>query len=132
MPISMRVDMKVKTDGLDKLIESCTGISDVAGDEVSRYVVVATKARTPVRTGNLRRRWGRGRIGVGKMGGWRIYNTAFYAPFIEFGTVKMPPRPMLQPSVMEARRLWSGVIGKLIMIAVTRVIYPYHDEGYTG
>lgn len=98
MPITMRV----KLDGLDKLLEIFKKI-DVKYPatellkEFGAAVVEEAKAISPVRTGYLRSRiqsrtmWGSLWLGT----------DCPYAPWVEFGTRFMAPRPHMAPAVLK-------------------------------
>jgi hypothetical protein len=60
-----------------------------------------TRARTPVRTGNLRDGWGFKL----KDTSIEVYNTQPYATFVEYGTDKIAPRAMLRTSLAEADQI---------------------------
>jgi hypothetical protein len=57
-----------------------------------------TRARTPVRTGNLRDGWGFKL----KDTSIEVYNTQPYATYVEYGTDKIAPRAMLRTSIAES------------------------------
>lgn len=121
---------KVQVQGLRQLGEAMRGLSaDIAG-KVGRQAAAAgagvvrkaARAKAPVRTGNLRAaivmkrmaespltaeyvitpRRGKTRdVKAAKAGTGALGKDAFYAPFVEFGTVKMPAQPVLRPALQE-------------------------------
>ncbi|MCF8473078.1 MAG: HK97 gp10 family phage protein [Emcibacter sp.] len=44
---------------------------------------------------------------------FRVLTDISYARYVEFGTVKFPPRPFLTPSVEEVKVTYSDLISKL-------------------
>lgn len=55
----------------------------------------ALRPATPIRTGHLRRSW----KGTHSKYQGKVSNTAYYAAFVEFGTSKQRPQPMLTPMI---------------------------------
>lgn len=83
------------------------------------------KANVPTRTGRLRANLSAkasrdglsAKIGIrGKRAGRR----AFYGMFVEFGTVKMPARPFLQPAFEANRKRVSAGVRKALQSVLAR------------
>ena len=68
-----------------------------AANIAKTYGLALVKARTPVDTGDLKGSWKAKLEG----NGIRFNNDMYYAGWVEFGTVKMSPRAMLQSSLPE-------------------------------
>ena len=68
---------------------------------IAEGIVRDAKSRTPIGpTGDLFRGWQSSPINPGV---WLVVNDVRYARYVEFGTRKMDPQPMLGPALMKAR-----------------------------
>ena len=82
-------------------------IVDQTGVDTKRFA----EAGTPVDTGALRASWKIQTSGKGAKRKVVIANTVFdrtgvdYAPFVEYGTIKMAPRRMLTKALVKADRI---------------------------
>ena len=95
-------------------------IAEELGTAVRDLVLLVeaeAKKRCPVDTGLLRasitpviESWAAGYVGT---------NTA-YAPFVEYGTSKMPAQPFLEPAFEEGRKQASKIFGAAIARAIAR------------
>ena len=107
-----------------RLQAALKAVPEVTAEELGRAVrdVVLlvegeAKKRCPVDTGLLRasitpviESWAAGYVGT---------NTA-YAPFVEYGTSKMPAQPFLEPAFEEGRKQASKIFGAAIARAIAR------------
>lgn len=66
-------------------------------DEVDKAVYDTPPSDSYVRTGNLRNGMGH----TTDEDSAYIYNNVEYAPYVEYGTSKMKPRPFIKPAVTE-------------------------------
>lgn len=103
MPAAIWADFKLNTAKLDTLLASTQAAADGAAEEEAAEIVQGCKRRSRVRTGAMKRMWNRQRIGVGRRGGWRIYDSIPYTIYNEFGTIHMSAQPMLGPEMRAAR-----------------------------
>ncbi len=93
--------LQVKVEGLDKLVRFLSrfeALREPVGDAVQLFLektVFDAKAVVPVRTGRLQRS-----IVFGG-GGWEwwVGSRLDYAPYVEFGTSRMSPRPYIWPAL---------------------------------
>jgi len=94
--------LDVQVEGLDSLLKVLNRYEDLmepASDAVEVYLqktVFDAQAIVPVRTGTLQRSimyWG-------SQGDFHVGSRVYYAPFVEFGTYRMRPRPYLIPSLL--------------------------------
>lgn len=95
----LKADLKLNLDKLNNLAASTQGIAQHAAEELSEQVVQEAKNLSRVDKGDMQKGWTRQKIGAGKRGGYRIYNTVPYTVFNEYGTHKMSPQPMLGPAM---------------------------------
>lgn len=70
-------------------------------EEFGIELLERVRARTPVRTGDLKGGWGFQM----RQESIDIYNTKDYAGYVEFGTEKMAPRAMLRTSLLEKEQI---------------------------
>lgn len=66
----------------------------------------------PYRTGNLRRSYHTKRVGKYEVQVGNDPSIAYYALFVEFGTVKMAPRPHLRPAAEAAGQRFGAQIAE--------------------
>jgi HK97 gp10 family phage protein len=94
--------LSIKVEGLDKLVKALSQIQGMQGplaEAMELYlerVVTDAKNIVPVRTGTLQRSimW------QGGEGEYRVGSRVFYAPYVEYGTSRMAPRPFLGPAML--------------------------------
>ena len=114
------IDLR-KIERLQKALQHAPGIiAEELGKAVRDLVLLVeaeAKKRCPVDTGKLRasitpviQSWAAGYVGT---------NTA-YAPYVEYGTRKMPAQPFLEPAFLEGKRLASKIFGEAISRAIAR------------
>lgn len=116
-------DISVKISGLEKMIEFSVGLGDsiqeIADEEIERGLIKAeVEARriVPVRTGFLRSTIGHRRLAVAA---FVFEATAYYAVYVEYGTVKMRAQPYMRPALwrvlpeirMRIKRRFEGMSG---------------------
>lgn len=78
---------------------------DPMTERIANEVMRAARARTPVgKTGALIGGW---KVQKLRTAGYRVINDVFYARFLEHGTRKMRPKPMLGPAVLAARQRYG-------------------------
>ena len=93
--------LQVKVEGLDNLVRFLSRFEDLrepVGDAVQLFLektVFDAKAVVPVRTGMLQRSIVFGGGGLE----WWVGSRLDYAPYIEFGTSRMSPRPYIWPAL---------------------------------
>jgi HK97 gp10 family phage protein len=76
-------------------------VSDPIAKKIAEAIAADAASRSPVgETGNLRRGW---KATPEAEAQWIVSNAVRYAKFVEFGTRKMQPQPMLGPALMAAR-----------------------------
>lgn len=97
----MRINVNI--DGVDDTISRLRAYEITKRESVKRIIAeTATKidrdavALTPVDTGNLKSGWHTQYFLNGFTA--EVSNPVYYAPYIEFGTVKMRAQPMLTPA----------------------------------
>lgn len=123
----LSVDLKIKREGLDNMEKS-----DIVGaftGELSKRIVELAKENSRVDTGAMQKGWNRSKIGEGRRGGWRIFNTVPYTVHNEFGTVHMPAQPMLGPAVDEVSEMIPEEARKIIEASVVGGVYGGGDGG---
>ncbi len=92
--------LQVKVEGLDNLVRFLSrfeALREPVGDAVqlfSEKTVFDAKAVVPVRTGRLQRS-----IVFGGGLEWWVGSRLDYAPYVEFGTSRMSPRPYIWPAL---------------------------------
>ncbi len=111
----LKVDLRVDKKGLDNLKGSEIGA--VITGNLSKRMVEIAKENSRVDTGDMQKGWNRSKIGTGRNGGWRIYNTVPYTVHHEFGTVKMSAQPMLGPAMDEVSQMIPEEARRVIEIA---------------
>lgn len=74
--------------------------------EARDYAETAVKARTPVRTGELKANW---QVGKSKTS-VTFSNQTPYAAFVEYGTRRMKPRAMMQKTLPETQEVFKQAI----------------------
>lgn len=79
---------------------------DEALQEARDYAETAVKARTPVRTGELKANW---QIGKSKTS-VTFSNQTPYAAFVEYGTRRMKPRAMMQKTLPETQEVFKQAL----------------------
>ncbi len=89
---------------------SVNGTIRDAAKKAASYGKMRIKARTPVRTGQLRDAWNVKIEGYGV----RITNEKKYAIFVEMGTRYMDARPMVAPTVDEIRKEFKRLLVKSV------------------
>ncbi len=110
-----------KIERLQKALARAPGIiTEELGKAVRDLVLLVeteAKKRCPVDTGKLRasitpviESWAAGYVGT---------NT-HYAPYVEYGTEKMPAQPFLEPAFLEGQRQASKIFGEAISRAISR------------
>ena len=110
-----------KIGRLQKALARAPGIITEELGTAVRYLVLLVEAEAkklcPVDTGKLRasitpviESWAAGYVGT---------NT-HYAPYVEYGTEKMPAQPFLEPAFLEGKRQASKVFGEAIARAISR------------
>ena len=110
-----------KIERLQKALRRAPAIiTEELGTAVRDLVLlVEAKAKKlcPVDTGKLRasitpviESWAAGYVGT---------NT-HYAPYVEYGTEKMPAQPFLEPAFLEGKRQASKIFGEAISRAISR------------
>jgi HK97 gp10 family phage protein len=91
---------------LDSLIAALDGRAERLVVELAAEAANRTKQKAPVRTGNLRRSYHYELDPSDPQRLTAIVGTdVAYAPYVEFGTRKMAPRPHLLPAFEEVRAL---------------------------
>ena len=95
-------------------------ITEELGNAVRDLVLLVeevAKKHCPVDTGNLQasitpviESWAAGYVGT---------NT-HYAPYVEYGTEKVPAQPFLEPAFLEGKKQASKIFGKAIGRAIAR------------
>jgi len=99
----MMAALNIKVEGVDNLVKALSqiqGFEKPLAEALELYlekVVTDAKAIVPVRTGTLQRSirfWG----GEGK---YTVGSRVHYAPYVEYGTSRMAPRPFLIPALMQ-------------------------------
>jgi len=94
--------LSIKVEGLDKLVKALSqiqGMQEPLAEAMELYlekVVQDAKNIVPVRTGTLQRSimW------QGGEGEYRVGSRVHYAPYVEYGTSRMAPRPFLGPAML--------------------------------
>lgn len=74
-------------------------------------IEAGAKARVPVKTGTLRRSIHTEMSGPTTA---RVGTSVFYGPYVEYGTVRMAPRPYLTPAAEAARPRFVADMSKLM------------------
>lgn len=96
------IGLDIRVEGLESLtrILERLKLSEPAGDAIELFldkIVLDAKAIVPVRTGTLQRSihwWG----GEGE---YHVGSNVHYAPYVEYGTSRMAPRPYLTPALLQ-------------------------------
>lgn len=98
--------------------------------EARDYAETAVKARTPVRTGDLKAGW---RVSANKTS-VTFQNQIPYAVFVEYGTSKMKPRAMLQKTLPEAQQVFKQAILRKLGVRLSNKVGSFtNDQGdYSG
>jgi len=96
------MSLSIKVEGLDKLIKALNqiqGLQEPLDEAIELFlekVVTDAKSIVPVKTGTLQRSisWQGGR------GEYKVGSRVNYAPYVEYGTSRMVPRPFLGPALL--------------------------------
>jgi len=99
----MMAALNIKVEGLESLLKALDQIAHLnepAAQAIELYldkVVGDAQAIVPVRTGTLQRsiQW------WGGEGEYMVGSRVHYAPYVEYGTSRMAPRPYLTPALMQ-------------------------------
>ena len=67
---------------------------------IAQSVMSDARSRTPLKTGRLRAGWAVAKVADAE---YIVSNPVRYAKYVEFGTRKMQPQPMLGPALIRAR-----------------------------
>lgn len=126
----LKADIRVDYKKLDNLAKSTQGIASQAASELSAEVVRLAKEKSRVDSGKMQAGWNRSKIGAGRKGGYRIYNTVPYTVFNEFGTSRMEAQPMLGPAMVEVEPEIPKRVRKWIEIGINQFISE--NSGYGG
>jgi len=110
------VALEFKVEGIEKLVKALSqiqGLDEPLAEAMELYlekVVDDAKAFAPIRTGRLKRSIGFWR----SEGGYHVGSGVSYAPFVEFGTSRMAPRPFLAPALSKNISLLKAtLLGKI-------------------
>jgi HK97 gp10 family phage protein len=96
------MSLKIEVTGIDKLVKTLSQIEVIkepVADAMELYlekVVTDAKSIVPVRTGTLQRSI----MFSGGEGEYQVGSRVHYAPFVEYGTSRMRPRPFLTPALL--------------------------------
>lgn len=118
----LKADIKIDTKKLDTLAKSTQGIAQHAAEEISKAVVQIAKDNSRVDTGRMQKGWSRQKIGKGKRGGYRIFNTVPYTIYNEYGTIKMSAQPMLGPAMKQVESSIPSRVRKWIEIGTRQFV----------
>lgn len=118
----LKADIRVDIKKLENLAKSTQGIASQAASELSAEVVRLAKEKSRVDSGAMQAGWNRAKIGAGRKGGYRIYNTVPYTVFNEFGTSKMPAQPMLGPALTEVEPEIPKRVKKWVEFAINQFV----------
>jgi len=110
----MAFEIKVEgTEKLAKALSSIANIQEPAAEAIELYlqkVVDDAKAIVPVRTGTLQRSirfWA-------EEGEYHVGSDVHYAPYVEYGSSRMAPRPFLTPALQwNLHLLKDALLGKV-------------------
>jgi hypothetical protein len=104
--------MTISTSGalFDSRSQNITPEIRKAAKIAAAYADFRLRARSPVRTGQLRGAWKVRLVG----NGLNLTNDTPYAVYNEFGTKRMAARPMAAPTLPEAQAVFKGELARLI------------------
>ena len=94
--------LSIKVEGVDKLVKALSqiqGMQEPLAEAIGLYldkVVTDAKSIVPVKTGTLQRSI----IWQGGEGEYSVGSRVHYAPYVEYGTSRMAPRPFLSPALL--------------------------------
>jgi HK97 gp10 family phage protein len=96
------IALSIKVEGIESLMKALQRLNlmEPAAEAIELSldkVVSDAKAIVPVRTGTLQRsiQW------WGAEGEYHVGSRVHYAPYVEYGTSRMAPRPYLTPALMQ-------------------------------
>jgi len=95
--------LSIKIEGLENLVKALNQLANFkkpmaeAMELYLQKVVDDAQAIVPVHTGTLQRSI----MFEGGEGEYRVGSRVFYAPFVEYGTSRMAPRPFLTPAIQQ-------------------------------
>jgi len=107
--------LSIKVEGVEKLAKALLQLEDFrepVEQTIGLYlqkVVMDAQAIVPVRTGTLQRSirfWG----GEGE---YHVGSRVYYAPYVEYGTSQMGPRPFLAPALAQNVPLFEAALRKI-------------------
>ena len=114
--LSVSLNVKGLDEAIDAIIRISKGLGPVATatlNEIAEGVVEQAQGLAPVKTGRLR-----ASIGITAQGDnfVEVSATAPYAGYVEFGTIKMSPRPFMRPALAfiedkYSKLFFEGVLG---------------------
>ena len=109
----MSFSVSVDTSKLQSIIDRIPGYRDKVVEESAKHILGQARMRAPYKTGALR---DDSLVVIGS-GYTNVEFYQEYAPYVELGTHKMPPRPFLKNAVeaetkLLTKRLKEGLIEK--------------------
>jgi len=95
--------LTIKIEGLENLVKALNQLANFkkpmaeAMELYLQKVVFDAQSIVPIRTGTLQRSI----MFQGSEGEYQVGSQVYYAPFVEYGTSRMAPRPFLIPAIQQ-------------------------------